>query len=85
MTPRHVAGSLGQTQLKGYGKLEEGESVSAWVDQEDFTEEVAFELTMKDGRIWILIPNILYSAYCVPDTLLSALQIIACLGLTTTP
>lgn len=39
--------SPGQIQLKGYGKLEEGESISTWVDQEDFMEEVAFELNFE--------------------------------------
>lgn len=46
---------MGQLQLRDYGKLEEGESVSTWVGQEDFVEEVAFEQNFE--RLWLLIPN----------------------------
>lgn len=44
MTP---SGSPGHIQLKACGKLEEGESIFIWVDQEDFMEEVALELTFE--------------------------------------
>ena len=41
---RHqVCNSPGQIQLKGYGKLQEGQSISTKVDQNDFMEDVAFD------------------------------------------
>ena len=41
------SGSPGHIQLKPCGKLEEGESIFTWVDQEDFMEEVALKLTFE--------------------------------------